>query len=147
MARIDLDPGTFDAIKAFGLKAVEAAMEAANRDIEAAAKDVAANISNVGIKRRSGRLLASIKVRRAGVRGGRTTPGRLTVDAINPVIPKRPGLRNPRMAGRYRHGAPYARFIEFSERLRRPFFEPVIEKWRPVISSDIRRAFNEARNK
>lgn len=147
MARIDLDPGAFDAIKAFGLKAVEAAMDAANRDLEAAAHDVAANISNVGIKRRSGRLIASIKVRRAAIRGGRTTPGRLTADAMNPTIPKRPGLRNPRMTGRYRHGAPYARFLEFSERLRRPFFEPVMEKWRLVISKDIRRAFNESRNK
>lgn len=95
-----------------------AAAEALNEAAAQLETRIRENMAKQGIQERSGNLRASLKATKA-------TPKRLKVLLKSEVFaktPRRPGLYNPRMKGRYKWGVPYGRILEFSPRINKPFF-------------------------
>ena len=96
----------------------QAAADALNEASDEVIKQVKANMAAQGIQERTGKLRGSVQANKA------------TVKSLNVVIksevykpaPRRPGWKNPKMRGRYKWGVPYGRIIEFSPRIKKPFF-------------------------
>lgn len=99
-------------------KVKQAAADALNKAAEELENQIKANMASQGIQERTGALIGSVKYSRA-------TPKKLRVLLKSEVFakePKEPGKRNPAMKGRYKHGVPYGRIIEFSPHINKPFF-------------------------
>ena len=96
----------------------KAAADALNKAAEEVVGRIKSNMSAQGIKERSGRLRGSVKYSKATAK----SPNVLIKSEVFKPAPKRPGWRNPKMRGRYKYGVPYGRIIEFSPRIKKPFF-------------------------
>jgi hypothetical protein len=121
----------------------KAAAEALNKAADELKQEIKNNMARQGIQERTGNLIGSIKATKA-------TPDKLIVNITSEVYakaPKRPGLRNPAMKGRYKYGVPYGRIIEFSPRINKPFFFTAWYLKRKYIKEDIIEAIGEAWNK
>ena len=123
----------------------EAAAEALNEAAAELTARVRENMNAQNIKNDTGRLRASVKYKKTDSR-------KLAVVVKSEVYkrpnPKRPGSRNPRMAGRYTsRGVPYGRIIEFSPRIRKPFFYPAWYATRKQIREEIVKQIGEAWSK
>lgn len=124
-------------LKAFLKDADERVREAAARALNAASAELQQNIKTnmaaQGIRQRSGRLVGSIKATKATAKN----PSVKISSEVFAKMPKRPGLRNPRMRSRYKYGVPYGRIIEFSPRINRPFFYTAWYKKRNAIKKEV----------
>lgn len=118
-------------------KAAADALNEASREI---VSSIEANISHVGIHNRTWTLAHSIETTEA-------TEKRLNVTISSEVFkpaPKRPGLYNPKMRGRYKQGTPYGRIIEFSPRINMPFFYTAWYQKRDKVKDEIIEKVGEA---
>lgn len=103
----------------------QAAADALNEAADEIKQQMLANMSAQGITDKTGRLRASVEYDYATAKRPRVLiKSEAVVDA--PVLDKQ-GSINPGMKGRYTAGAsfdqaPYGRFIEFSPRIRKPWF-------------------------
>lgn len=118
-------------------KAAVDALNKASDDVQTAIK---ANMDSVGIKENTGMLRGSIEVEKATEKRLKTV---IKSEVFKPA-PLRPGSRNPRMKGRYKHGAPYGRIIEFSPRINKPFFYTAWYRERKRVKDEIITAIGEA---
>ena len=118
----------------------QAAADALNEASDEVIKQVKANMSAQGIQEKTGKLRGSVKANRA------------TQKSLNVVIksevykpaPKRPGWRNPKMRGRYKWGVPYGRIIEFSPRIKKPFFYKAWYEKRKQVKEQVMKAIEGA---
>lgn len=120
----------------------KAAADAINKATDELESQVRENMAQRGIKQRSGRLAGSIKSTVANSK-------RLSAVVSSEVyarIPKRPGLLNPAMRGKYKYGAPYGRILEFSPKFSKynGFFYTAWYQHRKKIKDDIIQAIGEA---
>ena len=118
----------------------KAAADAINKAVDELESQVKENMAQQGIKQRTGKLVGSVKSTVASSK-------KLSAVVSSEVFakaPKRPGLRNPAMRGRYRYGVPYGRIIEFSPRINKPFFYTAWYKHRKKIKEDVIRAIGDA---
>ena len=118
----------------------KAAADAINKATDELESQVRENMAQQGIKQRTGKLFGSVKSTIA-------TSKRLSAVVSSEVfakIPKRPGLRNPAMRGRYKYGVPYGRIIEFSPRINKPFFYTAWYQHRKKIKDDVILAIGKA---
>lgn len=96
----------------------QAAADALNKASEEVVSKIKDNMAAQGIKEDTGKLRGSVKCSKATVK----SPNVLIKSEVFKPAPKRPGSRNPKMRGRYKYGVPYGRIIEFSPRIKKPFF-------------------------
>lgn len=118
----------------------QAAADALNEASDEVIKQVKANMSAQGIQEKTGKLRGSVKANKA-------TPKSLNVVIKSEVYkpaPKRPGWRNPKMRGRYKHGVPYGRIIEFSPRIKKPFFYKAWYEKRKQVKEQVMKAIEGA---
>ena len=111
----------------------EAAAEALNESATMLTQQIRSNMDAQGIKERTGALRGSVGFERA-------TKENISLVVKSEVYakkPRRPGLYNPRMRGRYRNGTAYGRLIEFSPRISKPFFYTAWYKDRKKIKEDV----------
>ena len=118
----------------------KAASDVINDATKTLVNDIKANMIAQGIRERSGRLRGSIKVTKATEKN----PNALIKSEVFKEAPKRPGIRNPRMRGRYKYGVPYGRIIEFSPRIQKPFFYTAWYKERARIKKEVVEAIGNA---
>lgn len=134
-------------LKAFLKDADEAVRKAAADALNEAAKEMKAqiktNMAEAGIVTRSGRLRASVKSNRATAKNPRIV---IKSEVYAEERPQQPGKRNPAMRGRYKYGVPYGRILEFSPRIRKPFFYKAWYEKRDRIKADIIQKIGEAWN-
>lgn len=99
----------------------QAAADALNKAADELKNEMIQNLSKQGIEQKTGRLVASVELDYATAKRPRVLiKSEAFVDA--PAL-DRQGLINPGMKGRYGDNrAPYGRFIEFSPRIRKPWF-------------------------
>lgn len=118
----------------------QAAADALNEAAAELERDITNNMAAQNITSRTGKLRASVKANKA-------TPKKLAIVIKSEVFkpaPKNPGSRNPAMVGRYKYGVPYGRILEFSPRLKKPFFYTAWYKNRRKIREDVIKAIGEA---
>lgn len=118
----------------------QAAADALNEASDEVIKQVKANMSAQGIQEKTGKLRGSVKANKA-------TPKSLNVVIKSEVYkpaPKRPGWRNPKMRGRYKWGVPYGRIIEFSPRIKKPFFYKAWYEKRKQVKEQVMKAIEGA---
>ena len=128
----------------------QAAADALNEAAQTLTKDVRANMEKQGIEERTGQLVGSVEATKA-------TPKKLTVVVKSEVfaknkdgglrIPKEPGKYNPAMAGRYKHGVPYGRILEFRPKNPKPFFYTAWYENRKEIREKVIEKIGEAWSK
>lgn len=99
----------------------QAAADALNKAADEIKQQMLTNMAAQGIEEKSGRLRASVEYDYATAKRPRVLiKSEVFVDAPEP---DRQGSINPGMKGRYSDNkAPYGRFIEFSPRIRKPWF-------------------------
>ena len=118
----------------------QAAANALNEASDEVIKQVKANMAAQGIREDTGKLRGSVKANKA------------TTKSLNVVIksevfkpaPRRAGWRNPKMRGRYKYGVPYGRIIEFSPRIKKPFFYKAWYEKRKQVKSQVIKAIEGA---
>lgn len=96
----------------------QAAADALNEAAEDLENRIRANMQAQGIVERTGALRTSLKATKATAKRPKT----IIKSEVFVPAPRRPGSRNPKMKGRYKYGVPYGRVIEFSPRIKKPFF-------------------------
>lgn len=95
----------------------EAAAKALNEAAEEMKKQIVSNMAARGIESRTGNLVGSVKFSHATAKRPSV---KIVSEVFNTRLPKKPGARNPRMAGRYpSQGVPYGRILEFSPKFRK----------------------------
>lgn len=134
-------------LKAFLKDADEAVRKAAAEALNEAARELQAqiktNMAEAGIITRSGKLRASVKANKATAKNPRIV---IKSEVYAEERPLRPGKRNPAMRGRYKYGVPYGRILEFSPRIRKPFFYKAWYEKRDRIKADIIKKIGDAWN-
>lgn len=118
----------------------QAAADAVNEATEQLQAQIRANMNSAGIVERTGRLRVSLKATKATPKN----PRALIKSEVYAKIPKRPGSRNPAMRGRYKYGVPYGRILEFSPRIRKPFFYSAWYGLRAQVKEEIIKKIGEA---
>lgn len=117
-----------------------AAADALNEAASELTQQIKKNMAEQDIENDKGNLIGSIKATKA-------TPKRPSVKVSSEVFkpaPMKPGSRNPAMAGRYTYGVPYGRIIEFSPRIRKPFFYTAWYAKRKQIKENVIAAIGDA---
>lgn len=118
----------------------KAAADALNEAAKELTEQIKSNMAAQGIQQRTGKLAGSIEATTA-------TEKKLAVIVSSEVYapaPKQPGRDNPAMRGRYKNGVPYGRIIEFSPRIKKPFFYTAWYKKRRQIKKDVIEAIGKA---
>ena len=118
----------------------KAAADALNEAAKELTEQIKSNMAAQGIQQRTGKLAGSIEATTA-------TAKKLAVIVSSEVYapaPKQPGRDNPAMRGRYKMGTPYGRIIEFSPRIKKPFFYTAWYKKRRQIKKDVIEAIGKA---
>lgn len=118
----------------------QAAADALNNAADAVVSQIKDNMSSVGIKERTGSLRGSVRFSKATAKSPRV----LIKSEVFKEAPKRPGWRNPKMKGRYKYGVPYGRIIEFSPRIRKPFFYKAWYEKKRAVTEQVTDAISKA---
>lgn len=111
----------------------EAAVKALNDAAEEVVSQIKNNMNAQGIHEITGELRESIQYTPAT----EETPKVLIKSEVFAPKPKKPGVRNPAMKNRYKYGVPYGRIIEFSPRIRKPFFYKAWYEKRKTVKEEV----------
>lgn len=118
----------------------KAAADALNEAAKELTEQIKNNMAAQGIQQRTGKLAGSIEATIATAK----KPVVIVSSEVYAPAPKQPGKENPAMKGRYKNGVPYGRIIEFSPRIKKPFFYTAWYKKRRQIKEDVIKAIGEA---
>lgn len=122
----------------------KAAVDALNEAAEKLQHEIKTNMATVGINSRNGDLVGSIKFTKATEK----RPSVKVYSEVYKAMPKRPNIRRRKWGKpdiKYaRRGVPYGRILEFSPRIRKPFFYTVWYKERNKIKEEVIKAIGQA---
>lgn len=122
----------------------KAAVEALNEEAEKLQQEIKNNLAKQGIKERSGDLVGSVKITKATEK----KPSVKVSSEVFKAMPKRPNIRRRKWGKpdiKYASkGVPYGRIIEFSPRIKKPFFYTAWYKSRNKIKEEIIKAIGNA---